>query len=54
MHKVHLSCEASEEERLLKGGVAATNDNDLLSLEEEAIAGCAGTNATSAEARLRL
>ena len=54
VHEVHLGCKSREEERLFECGVTATNDDDLLPLEEEPIARCASANASPAKASLRL
>ena len=53
VHERHLRGEVGEIERLLDGGVAAADHDDLLAAEEEAVAGRAGRDAEALELRLR-
>ena len=54
MHDGHLRAELRQIVRFLHGGVAPTDDDDLLVAKEEPIAGGAGRNAVTHQTRLRL
>ncbi|MEY2755891.1 MAG: hypothetical protein RJB65_2249 [Actinomycetota bacterium] len=53
-HQVHLLGELGEESRFLDGGVAATDDGDLMATEEEAVARGTGRQTVADEPLLAL